>query len=97
LKSLAEIEIPDLIKDYEEIHKLWKKMWLKTYKPFGLESISGRLGHIIVRLEYLIERIEEYLSGSISTIEELDVEILENKKLALRGTHSRNVMYTGMR
>ena len=80
---------------HEEIHKIWQEMWLKTYKPFGLEAISGRIAHIIIRLEYLKDRIEKYLDGTLDTIEELGTEILENKKLALKGGYSKNVMFTG--
>ena len=95
LRNLAENEIPELINDYKKLHEIWKEMWLKTYKPFGLESISGRMAHLIIRLEYLKERIEAYLSGSISTIEELDFEILEDKKMAMKSNYCKNMMHTG--
>lgn len=95
LKELSEKIVPELIADYKKMHELWKKMWLKTYKPFGFEYISGKLAHLIIRLEYLKEQLDSYLGGSIEVIEEFEVDFIQNESLNLSPVYTRKLMYTG--
>ena len=95
LKKLSEEIVPELIEDYKKMHELWKEMWLKTYKPFGFEYISGKLAHIIIRLEYLKEQLDKYLDGTIETIEEFETEFIQNENLNLSPWYTRKLMYTG--
>ena len=67
--------------------ELWQKMWMQVFKPFGWECINSRLAAVIARIDYAAQRINEYLSGKIGTIEELNEPIIiadtfENRRYA---------------
>ena len=66
-------------------------MWHKTNKPFGFEVLDVRYGGLISRIDTAILRIEEYLNGEITKIEEL-----EEKRLpyATSGVHKYERIYT---
>lgn len=57
---------------YEE----FKALWFKENKPFGWEVQEARLGGLMLRVESCKERIEAYVAGKISCIEELEEDIL---------------------
>lgn len=82
LTQVAESTLPALIAKYKELLPIWQTMWLQTYKPFGWEITNGRLGYITVRLEYALQTLRSYLDGTLSTIEELDADFIENPKLS---------------
>ena len=46
--------------------------WLATYKPFGWEVLDLRYGGVLARIDTAIYRIEQYLSGEINKLEELE-------------------------
>lgn len=72
LQSIAQSDIPAL---QEEVRKLWeshRRVWLSQNKPFGFEVLTVRYGGLIMRLEEIRARIEEYVSGRRSAIEELE-------------------------
>ena len=71
LQLLADEKLPALIADYRAFRKLFSQQWLKSSKPNGLEIIENRMGAAILRLETLVERLEAYLLGETSAIEEL--------------------------
>lgn len=77
LKKVAEIMLPELYEKVIRQHKLHKKMWHDTYKPFGFECIDVRYGGLKSRIETAIERISDYLEGRLERLEEL-----EQKRLA---------------
>ena len=63
----------------EKLKLLWKthrNLWLVAYKPFGLEVIEGRYGKLILRVESLIDRLEDYIAGKIDAIPEFETELL---------------------
>ena len=51
-------------------------MWLAYNKPFGWEVLDIRYGGVLSRLDTAIDRINNYLDGKISVIEELEQERL---------------------
>ncbi|MBI4283841.1 MAG: beta-N-acetylhexosaminidase, partial [Chloroflexi bacterium] len=76
LRRLLKKEVRPLLK---EVKKLWlthRKLWLDTYKPFGLEVIEIRYGGLILRLQELIMRLEQYLAGKVIGIPEFETELL---------------------
>ena len=81
-KAVNQI-IPALQTTYKEFLKTFKRMWVNSYKRFGLEVISFRIGGIICRLNDAREIISDYLSGECSNIEELDQTLLLNREEAL--------------
>ncbi len=73
-----------LIKDYDKtialtkkLYKSFKTLWDKENKPFGFETHDTRFGGLIFRLEKCRERLELFVKGKISVIEELEETMLE--------------------
>lgn len=84
-KNKNNVELKSLIKDIKVVQKDIKKLyqlvetaWNTDYKPFGFEVQTIRLMGVYNRLDYCMEKIQAYLKGQISKIEELDVMHLNN-------------------
>ena len=74
-KKLAQIvseEIPLLVERVDTLRKLHMKQWLYAYKPFGWEVIDQRYGGLLARLRSTRERLEQYLSGQVASLPELE-------------------------
>ena len=78
LKECADSLLPELVKDFEEIADLHEKQWLRTYKPFGYEVLDIRYGGVAKRLKSAINKLNAYLNGEISEIEEFNEARLLN-------------------
>ena len=76
LQQIAREELPKLRSQIETFHKLFSHQWLKENKVFGLDTVDIRMGGLLQRIKRAESRIEDYLAGSISRIDELEVEIL---------------------
>lgn len=82
-KEQDRVTLRNLLNDYAEVerrlnifHSKFIAMWEKENKPFGWEIQDVRIGGLIRRIKTCGERIEKYLAGEITTIEELDNELL---------------------
>ena len=71
LKELID-ECDIIIEKIKVFKTAFKKMWFEYNKPFDLEVRDIHFGGMIARFETVKERIQMYLDGKISTIEELD-------------------------
>lgn len=73
-KALAKV-VP-LIADYEKKFKkfvsLFRTMWHRNNKPFGLETMQVRFAGQEARIQELKIRLKEYLDGKVKSIPELD-------------------------
>ncbi|OCA85998.1 glycoside hydrolase [Bacillus sp. FJAT-27225] len=67
------IELKDMTNDLRQKHR---KLWFSMNKPFGWEVIDLRYGGLMARIETAKHRVQEWLEGTISTIEELEEERL---------------------
>ena len=76
LQQIAREELPKLRSQIETFHKLFSQQWLKENKVFGLDTVDIRMGGLLQRIKRAESRMEDYLAGSISRIDELEVEIL---------------------
>lgn len=76
LGQLLKEEIRPLLKETKKLWLIHRQMWLENYKPFGLEIIEIRYGDLILRLQELIIRLEQYLAGKIKEIPEFETELL---------------------
>ena len=72
-----------LIDDYRETIKrlsvfrdTLRAVWMKDNKPYGWDIQEIRLGGLKARLADCIQRMEEYLSGEVERIPELEEELL---------------------
>lgn len=75
LRNTMEVVLPELIETYAKLYVVFKKMWYRDYKPFGLEVMAIRFGGIEQRLKDIIERIGLYLENG-DPIAELEEEVL---------------------
>lgn len=72
LRQLGNEEIPKIQLRLENLNRSFRRQWLRRNKPMGMEVIQIRFGAMRARYEETALRIEEYLSGDISSIEELE-------------------------
>lgn len=76
LTNICEEVIPNLLKVLQDMHIMREKLWMKNAKPFGYELLDIRMGGVRTRLKSHKTRIESYLKGEISSLEELEQERL---------------------
>ncbi len=76
LQRISEDSIPHIIELMWKMKKLREDLWMADAKPFGYELIDLRLGGVIVRLESCSRRLERYIQGTITKLEELEGERL---------------------
>lgn len=77
IRGLLDWDLRDLQRETHELWQRHRRMWLATYKPFGLEVIEQRYGGLIARLQSLSDRLKSYLEGEVQTIPEFEVELLK--------------------
>ena len=75
LKGLVK-EYKELAKRVEAFYQSFRTAWFIEKRGFGFEIQDARLGGLIMRANSCAKRLEDYLSGKIDFIEELDQEIL---------------------
>lgn len=68
-------------------HHTYSRQWLQENKIFGLDTIDLRLGGLHARIERAKERIDDYLTGKVSRLEELEVTILPFNDYAFDSDH----------
>ena len=74
LKKVAN-DSKKLAKKVRKLHALYKKLWLKERKPFGLEEMDYRFAGLAARLDYCTDTIRAFLKGEIHGIAELQQNI----------------------
>ena len=77
-KTLAKMqsECDLIIKKLNKLRIAHRESWMKYNKPFGWEVFDIRYGGLIMRFETCRERLQEYLSGNLDKIDELDASRL---------------------
>lgn len=76
LARVGDTVIPKLSRDLEAFIEIYRSLWLYDCKAQGYELMDLRMAGILGRLRTAAYRIEEYLSGEITQIEELEEELL---------------------
>ncbi len=76
LGIIAADSLPKLYNSIDELRTAHRKQWFHTYKPFGWEILDIRYGGLLARVSTAQFRINEFLKGSITCIEELEEERL---------------------
>lgn len=64
------------ISQLETFYEKFKTLWFKENEPFGWEIQDVRLGGLILRIRSCADRLEKYVEGKISAVEELEENIL---------------------
>lgn len=76
LGIIAADSLPKLYNSIDELRAAHREQWFHTYKPFGWEILDIRYGGLLARVNTAQFRINEFLKGSIASIEELEEERL---------------------
>ena len=76
LEELVQIRYPLTIGKMEAFYRAFRAEWFRENKPHGFDVHDVRLGGSIQRLKSCQERIRDYLSGTLSVIEELEEPML---------------------
>ncbi|MBE7019939.1 MAG: beta-N-acetylhexosaminidase [Ruminococcaceae bacterium] len=84
LRECADKLLPELKEAYKLTGSLHRSQWHKVLKPFGYEVLDIRYGGMVSRIETAILRINQYLNGEISEIEELIPERLKLRGFGIR-------------
>lgn len=79
LAMLAEEVLPMLIEHLEDFITSLRTLWYEDCKGHGFEILDIRLAGVIQRCKTAIWRIQNYLDGNITVIEELEEERLPFK------------------
>lgn len=74
LRTICENELGQTIENLQKMKNLREKLWMKDAKPWGYEVLDVKLGGVITRLESARRRIGDYISGKVSSMEELEEE-----------------------
>lgn len=76
LREIAEEAIPLLLGKLDRFYQDFRKQWMSENKAFGFEVQSLRIGGLRQRILEVQQRLEEYLSGEIAEIDELEKPVL---------------------
>lgn len=76
LRQIIDHKLPELQKSVIELWETHREQWLFSYKPFGWEIMDIRYGGLITRINTISKRLNEYISGTIDEILELEEERL---------------------
>lgn len=76
LREIAEEAIPQLLGKLDRFYQDFRKQWMSENKAFGFEVQSLRIGGLRQRILEVQQRMEEYLSGEITEIDELEKPVL---------------------
>ena len=76
LRQAVEMQIPELIRLYDQLMINHRALWERDMKRFGWEVLSLRYGAVIGRLRDMAYEISRYLDGRIPVIEELEQDVL---------------------
>lgn len=76
LREIAEEAIPQLLEKLDRFYQDFRKQWMSENKAFGFEVQSLRIGGLRQRILEVQQRMEEYLSGEITEIDELEKPVL---------------------
>ena len=68
--------MPELKKRVIALQMRHRELWYGIYKPLGWEAEDIRYGTLLARIDNAIYRLHQYLSGSITKLEELEQERL---------------------
>lgn len=79
MSALKEIvcDLKSLLELVENFYRSFREQWMHDNKPFGFEAQDIRIGGLSFRIRHAMEKIEAYIDGKISTIEEFDEPLLD--------------------
>ena len=79
LSRICKDVLPILRERVIVFRDVFRRLWFSCYKPFGFEVIDMRFGALLARIETTDMRINQFISGDVAVIEELEAERLPYK------------------
>ena len=76
LTQFRDSILPELLRRTESFYEVYRIHWHTENRPSGWDTQDIRFGALLLRLKTAIRRVDEYLTGKIETIEELDCDRL---------------------
>lgn len=76
LTKLCKEVLPALYEDVKALRVVTREYYFTEFKPIGWEVTDIRLAGVMARIDTAIMRLEDYLSGKINQIDELEQERL---------------------
>ena len=76
LAELAKKDLPLLYQKVEDFAEQFSRQWQLENKIFGLDTIDIRFGGLLKRIKRAQERLQQYTTGQLDSVEELEQEIL---------------------
>ena len=76
LNDIANRQIPELLIRMETLHRSMVRQWMAENKVFGADILDIRMGALKERVQRAARRLNDYLNGEISVVEELEVDRL---------------------
>ena len=76
LKMLIS-QYEECVKRIEVFYRAYQKQWMKNNKPYGFDVFDIHIGGLIRRMQHCKERLEDYISGNLESIPELDEKMLD--------------------
>lgn len=77
LEKIKDNELLALYKDVEALRRAHREHYFDEYKPIGWEILDIRYGGVLMRIDTASMRLDDYLSGRVERIEELEEERLD--------------------
>ncbi len=96
LRDIAENVLPEISKRLEHFHKSVETRWMTEYKAPGYDVLDLRIGGVEARVRTAIGRIENYLSGNLERLEELEEQRLSFNGLSDEELEKDRVMCWGI-
>ncbi len=72
LRALAKEELPELLSRVEALRSCHRALWLHRCKTIGWDVMDMRYGALLIRIRTAMEEIEDYLTGRLPRLEELE-------------------------
>ena len=87
LKALIK-EYNELPERLERFHESFYSLWHEDNKPQGWEIQDARLGGLIQRIKTCAKRLQEYVDGKLTAIDELEEELLKQSEYLIENRYS---------
>ena len=81
-------ELPELAEKIEDFRRIFRELWMKENKGFGFEVMDVRFGGMAARCDTAAAVLEDYLTGKLERIYELEEERLPYWADALEQEHT---------
>jgi hexosaminidase len=76
LQEAVHTYLPELEKQIQVLRKIHRTLWFQSYKANGWEVIDIRYGGLLARVDSTCYRLQMYLSGEVTQLEELEEDRL---------------------